>query len=123
MVGDFKKMFNQVLIAVHYRTYHGFLWRKGDLSQPSKDYQWKRLLLSEKTAPDLLNTFSRRENFLLKADIQITSLSTNLLRKRYRCFGSPMEKTARRHSNQNSSVSFFRKLFPNLLTGMRESIL
>ena len=53
LVGDIKKMFNQVQIAVQDRAYHRFLWRKGDQSQQPKDYQWKRLLFGDKPAPDL----------------------------------------------------------------------
>ena len=53
MVGDIRKMFNQVQLAVPDRAYHRFLWRNKDSSQPPKDYQWKRLPFGDKPAPDL----------------------------------------------------------------------
>ena len=53
VVGDIRKMFNQVQLAVPDRAYHRFLWRNKDSSQPPKDYQWKRLPFGDKPAPDL----------------------------------------------------------------------
>ena len=53
LAGDIKKMFNQVQIAPHDRAYHRFLWRNGNSKLPVKDYQWKRLLFGDKSAPNL----------------------------------------------------------------------
>ena len=53
LMGDIKKMFNQVQISSSDRAYHRFLWRDGDSNAPAKDYQWKRLPFGDKSAPDL----------------------------------------------------------------------
>ena len=53
IVGDIRKMFNQVQISAADRIYHRFLWRSGNQDQPPKDYQWKRLPFGDKSAPDL----------------------------------------------------------------------
>ena len=47
IVGRIRKMFNQVQIRLSDKSYHRFLWRNGDSSQPPKDYQWKRLLFEK----------------------------------------------------------------------------
>ena len=39
LVGDIRKMFNQIWISPNDRTFHRFLWRSGDQNQLPKDYQ------------------------------------------------------------------------------------
>ena len=50
--GDFRKMFNQVLIYPNDQVFHRFLWTTNE-SLKQKVYQWKRLNFGDKPAPDI----------------------------------------------------------------------
>ena len=44
LVGDVKKMFNQIVVADSDQIYHRFVWRFGDECVPPTAFQWIRLL-------------------------------------------------------------------------------
>ena len=50
--GDVRKMFNQVLIHPDDQVFHRFLWRTNE-SLKQKVYQWRRLNVGDKPAPDI----------------------------------------------------------------------
>ena len=77
VMGDIKKMFNQVQITTLDRAYHRFLWRDGNSDLPAKDYQWKRLPFGDKSAPDLaISTL----HFVANNYINIYSFATHVLK-------------------------------------------
>ena len=49
--GDIRKMFNQILVHPEDQVFHRFLWRSDESETPSL-FQWLRLNLGEKPAPD-----------------------------------------------------------------------
>ena len=53
LVGDIKKMFNQIQISLTDRVYHRFLWRDNLSVKYPSDFQWKRLPFGDRPAPDL----------------------------------------------------------------------
>ena len=77
VMGDIKKMFNQVQITTLDRAYHRFLWRGGNSDLPAKDYQSKRLPFGDKSAPDLAISAL---HFVANDYINIYSFATHVLK-------------------------------------------
>jgi len=50
--GDLRKMFNQVMIHPEDQVFNRFLWRTNNSEQP-RVYQWIRVNLGDKPAPDI----------------------------------------------------------------------
>ena len=53
LVGDVKKMFNQIEVAEPDQIFHRFVWRFGDECSPPIAFQWIRLPFGERPAPDI----------------------------------------------------------------------
>jgi hypothetical protein len=53
VVGDIRKMFNQISLDVRDRRYHRFLWRYGNKDADVLIFEWERLLFGDKGSPDL----------------------------------------------------------------------
>ena len=52
LVGDVKKMFNQIEVAASDQIFHRFVWRFGDENSPPIAFQWLRLSFGDRPAPD-----------------------------------------------------------------------
>ena len=53
LVGDVRKMFNQIEVAASDQIYHRFVWRFGDENSPPHTFQWLRLPFGDRPAPDI----------------------------------------------------------------------
>ena len=53
LVGDVRKMFNQIEVAASDQIYHRFVWRFGDENSPPRAFQWLRLPFGDRPAPDI----------------------------------------------------------------------
>ena len=53
LVGDVRKMFNQIEVAASDQIYHRFVWRFGDENSLPRAFQWLRLQFGDQPAPDI----------------------------------------------------------------------
>ena len=59
LVGDVKKMFNQIEVATSDQIFHRFVWRFGDDNSLPIAFQWLRLPFGDRPAPDITTSSVR----------------------------------------------------------------
>jgi hypothetical protein len=75
--GDVSKMFNYIAVHPDDQKYHRFLWRDEETDRERDVYQWVRLSLGDKLAPDLaINAIN-----VLADRAEVQSLETAIILK------------------------------------------
>ena len=78
LVGDVKKMFNQIEVAESDQIFHRFVWRFGNENSQPLAFQWLRLPFGDRPAPDIATNSVR---MLAEISRQSEPIRSNIIDK------------------------------------------